>query len=155
MKIKLKINKMIPTSMIIFILFIFAYVTIYILNDAWNKIKLYTPSWGNAETIGVFVYLFLFFLSLNFVLLKSINRLEYFLFITTCVSFAFTVYSVQTVNLKEAFIIASIVLFLLLSTVILTFITKNNRDKLMVSIPIIIFVYLYFWLLETHNNYIE
>lgn len=155
MKIKLKINKMIPTSMIIFILIIFAYVSIYIAHDIWNKIKLYTPSWGNAETICVFVYLFLFFLTLNFVLLKSINRLEYFFFITTCVSFAFTVYSVQTVNLKEAFIIASIVLFLLLSTVILTFITKNNRDKLMVSIPVIIFVYLYIWLLETHNNYIE
>ena len=146
---------MIPTSMIIFILVIFAYVTIYIANDAWNNIKLYTPSWGNAETICVFVYLFLFFLSLDFVLLKSINRLEYFLFITTCVSFAFAVYSVQTVNLKEAFIIASIVLFLLISTTILSFLTKNKKERLIAPLPLIIFVYLYIWILETHNNYLD
>ena len=141
--------------MLIFILFIISYITLYISRNIWwDNVKLYSP-WGTKETIIVFIYLFFLFLTLNYILTKKNGNVDKFIYITTSIIFAFIVFSLSESTLKEAFILSSIVLFLLICNIILAFISKNNQSKIISIIPLIIYLYLYIWINEANNSYIN
>lgn len=155
MKIKLNNNKMDIAIMTTFLIIILSYVSIYIGKNMWKNVELYTPSWGTQESIIVFIYLFIIFLYINYVFTQRIRNLDKFLYISTSIVFAFVIFSLSESTTEEAFILGSIVLFLLICSIFLAFIYKTNNSKLLSVSPMIIFLYFYAWLVQTNDNYVD
>jgi len=142
-------------SMFIFLIFILSYVSIYVGRDIWDKVELYTPSWGDEVTVLIFIYLFIILLYINYFLTEKIRNLDKFLYITTSIIFAFVVFSLSESTLSEAFILSTIVLFLLICSIMLAFIYKTNNSKLLSITPMIVYLYLYSWVVKTNDNYVD
>ena len=140
---------------IILLISIIVHISLYIGKDMWNNVELYTPSWGNEITVTLFIYLFVIFVYINFALTKRIKRLDSFLFIFTIITFAFVIFSLSVSTTEEAFTWATIVLFLVICNIILAFVSKDNNAKLLSITPLIFYLYIYSWLVQTNDNYVD
>lgn len=140
---------------IILLISIIVHISLYVGKDMWNNVELYTPSWGNEITVTLFIYLFVIFVYINFALSKRIKRLDSFLFIFTIITFAFVIFSLSVSTTEEAFTWATIVLFLVICNIILAFVSKDNNAKLLSITPLIFYLYIYSWLVQTNDNYVD
>ena len=121
-----------------FLIIILSYVSIYIGKNMWKNVELYTPSWGTQESITVFIYLFIIFLYINYLFTHRIINLDKFLYVATNIVFAFVIFSLSESTTGEAFILGSIVLFLLICSILLAFIYKTNNSKLLSVSPMML-----------------
>jgi len=142
-------------GLIFFMIFILTYITLYISDDLWGRIKLYSPEWGIKETLAIFTYLFLISLTYNLMINGRISRLDYTLFVLTALMFAFTIFSLAKSTIEEAFVFGTITLFLVMVNVFYSLILKNSNSKLSSMISVIIYSYLYVWLISLNDNYID
>tara|TARA_Y100000592_G_scaffold6395_1_gene9122 strand:- start:333 stop:773 length:441 start_codon:yes stop_codon:yes gene_type:complete len=132
-----------------------AHISLYVSKDMWDNVELYTPSWGNEVTVTLFIYLFVIFVFINFSLSKRIKEVDAFLYVFTIIIFAFVIFSLSVSTTEEAFTWATIVLFLVICNVILAFVSKDNNSKILSITPLIFYLYLYAWLVQTNDNNVD
>ena len=149
--------------MILYIAVILTYVTVYVIkgNGLWKNIEVYTPNWSEKVLIIVFFYIFILLSAISWfynntqmkdVILNNLNRI-FFILILALFSFFIFCLSEGNTAIEEAFVISSIILGLLCSNVLVSFMFNNLSSKLFSLLPLALFTYLYAWMYEIKNNY--
>ena len=142
-------------NMIIVFIISILYCSIYMFNDMWNNVKLYTPNWGDKITVYSFIYIILLLVYISYIIKKDKTRIDKFILIMSIITFSFSIYSLSESTLWEAFVFSTIALFIILSNVIITFISKDHNSRLSAVAPLLAFIYFYSWLIETKENHVD
>ncbi len=119
---------------------------LFLASNLWNKINIYTPSWGDSKSL---IYILLiFYIILNIYLLNILISKFYnlYLYIFTILSVGY-IYTLYNCNLKE-----SLVLSILLCLYNLFLFYNYSETKSVIALCIIIIIYLTLWTKELKEN---